>query len=298
MRQFKKLFCIGAAALVMACSAFLLSHDRLRGKAERLYKRVDVALNLPGAVPASSHLLQPETLKGGLGNPSLWIAHGGGIGEYVYTNCEEAVKDSLNRGFTYIELDLMETTDGHLVGGHSWAEVRRLAGVAGNEPLSRAELEALRQQWKQTLLFAEDICRLMAENPQMILVTDKSQDFELLRREIPYPDRMVIEAFGCHNYLRALRAGFKHVALTVWSLYDLQQAQKYKLSGVVLSAIVLKEDPAAVKLTQQLHADGCCITVHWASVCDTPEFVHEWLGRNISRIYTDRWSPAQPPPGL
>lgn len=291
------LWIVPALGLLLCVGVFCLYPDKVKRKVERWYKETDVALNLANAMPPTSRLLHSVSAAKGLSNPELWIAYGGGIGQYVYTNCEEAVRDSLARGFTYVELDLMQTSDGCLVGGHTWDELRAILGVESNNQkcMSKAEIEALKPQGKYTPLFAADICRLMQENPQMILVTDKTQNFELLRREIPYPDRMVIEACSVHDYLRALRAGFKHVALTAWSLYDLQQAQKYQLSGVVLSATVLKEDPAAVKLVQQLHADGCCIMVHWASVCDAPEFVREYLGRCISRIYTDTWAPVNPP---
>ena len=50
----------------------------------------------------SSHLLSPVIDKDGLDSPAFWIAHGGGVGEFVYTNCKEAVQDSLDKGFTFI----------------------------------------------------------------------------------------------------------------------------------------------------------------------------------------------------
>ena len=293
-----KKYCVIAVA-VMALSFLLLvaGSSRFRAKLIRQYYKAEVAFCLPGLVP-SSHLLTPCWDKDGLDSSAFWIAHGGGIGKYVYTNCAEAVQDSLFRGFNFIELDLMETSDGHLVGGHSWEELRALVGheTGGNAALSKSEIESLRSRWKGTPLFADDICRLLCENPQMVLVTDKTQNFELLLREIPFADRMVIEAFSCYDYLRALRAGAKHVALTAWSVYDLKQAQKYKLPGVVLSASVIRDDPAALPLVQQMHREGCCIMVHWAEVSDKPEFVHEHLGRNISLLYTDTWSPRNIPP--
>lgn len=134
------------------------------------------------------------------------------VGGQYYTNCLEAVQDSLRRGFRYVELDLLTTTDGYLVGGHDWSRVRQYAGMEDTEekPLSRQELLEARSRWKYTFLFAEDIRCIMDENPDMVLVTDKVQDFELLKREIPYADRMVVEAFDCHNYLQALRAGFNN----------------------------------------------------------------------------------------
>ncbi len=266
---------------------------------QKRIRQADVALNLAKAAEVEAPLLRAyNRQEKGLNDPELWIAHGGGVGQYYYTNCLEAVQDSLQRGYKYVELDLLTTTDGYLVGGHDWPRVRQYAGLQDTEdkPLSRQELLDARPHWKYTLLFADDICRLMDENPHMILVTDRVQDFELLRRKIPYPDRMVVEAFDCYNYLNALRAGFCNVAFSAWSVEGLRQARHYKLPGVVLMADVLEYDLSAVALAEQMHQEGCCITVHGASISDRPRFVHAHLGKCISRIYTNTWSPDNVPP--
>lgn len=271
----------------------------LYSKCERFVYRLDVQMNLAHAVAkAEPGLLVPCHLESGLDKPGFWIAHGGGIGEFVYTNSREAVMDSLRRGFRYIELDLSLTSCGELVAAHDWARFRAIAGAdtALQTPLSRKEIMELRDKWKYTPLFAEDICQLMEENPEMILVTDKIQDFDLLARSVPYKDRMIVEAFSCHGALQALRNGFSNVALTVWGAEQLKAVLRYHIPGVVLYGPLIESDPGALEQVRRLHRQGCCIMAHWASVCDKPEYVHRHLGRNISRIYTDTWSPVQTPP--
>src|SRR5690554_7339671 len=50
-------------------------------------------------------------------DPYAFIAHAGGTVEgYQYTNALEAVENSLAHGYKLIEIDLSETSDGHLVG--------------------------------------------------------------------------------------------------------------------------------------------------------------------------------------
>ena len=292
-------FVVGGA--VLCCGVLCLVRPDYAGKVcrklQQYYRKVDVSLNL-ARQHTSTHLLNPCIDKDGLDSPAFWIAHGGGVGEFVYTNCKEAVQDSLDKGFTFIELDLQETTDGHLVGAHSWRELKALLGSEelSDAPMSRAEIEALKPHWRRTPLFADDICRLLQANPEMVLVTDKVQDFELLKQQIPFADRMIVEAFSTHNCLQAFRAGFTHVALTAYSVYDLQQAQKYNIPGVVLGAQLMVMDPFSVPLVRQMHDAGCCIMVHGSAFSDKPDFVHTHLGRNISRIYTDTWSPNNPPP--
>ncbi len=296
MKLKKRTWCALVTGLVVLCGGVIcLIKPNYAHKACQMlqyyYHKADVELNLPYQ-HAPSLLLSPEIIK------DHWIAHGGGVGEFHYTNCAEAVKDSLDKGFTYIEIDLAITTDGHLVGAHTWRELKALLGSEelSDAPMSRADIEALRPRWRRTPLFADDICRILQEHPEMVLVTDKVQNFKLLKQQIPFADRMIVEAFSTHNCLQAFRAGFTHVALTAYSVYDLQQAQKYKIPGVVLGAPLMVKNPSSIPLIRQMHESGCCIMVHGSAFSDKPDFVHTHLGRNISRIYTDTWSPINHPP--
>lgn len=291
---------LAGTALFLCAVFFYLFQCDGNSRIAHFLKRADARICLPWMVGRPTSVMAVTDCKQDASSSDFWIAHGGGLGNFLYTNSREAVLDSLQRGYKYIELDILVTTDGHLVGGHDWPLVRELAGLADVRdcPLGRDELLACRSSWKYTLLFAEDICRLMEENPKMVLVTDKIQDFDLLVREIPYTDRMVVEAFDSISYLAALRAGVKNVALTVCSAQNLMQAHKYKLHGLVMYAHELEKNPEIVKLAAQLHQEGCCIMVHGAPTCDDVEFARKYLGRCVSRIYTNTWSPQDPPPGL
>ena len=243
-------------------------------KFKEMCRQVDVVLNLADIVEVDSPLLRAcNRHEKGLNDPELWIAHGGG-GHYL--NSLEAVQESIRRGFRYVELDLLTTTDGYLVGGHDWAKVRQSAGFEdiSEKAVSKQELLAARPNWEQTLLFAADICRLMEENPHIILVTDKVQDFELLMREIPYPDRMVVEAFDLYNYLCALRSGFRNAAYSVASIDGLLQARRYNIRGMVLSSALMVNDSRALKLVKLMHQEGCCFLVCGVEFCDNPLFIH------------------------
>ena len=232
-----------------------------------------------------------------LSSPEFWIAHGGGVGRFVYTNCHEAVQDSLDKGFTYIELDLLTTSDGHLVGGHSWRELKHMIGASegSDSPLSRAEIEALRPRWLHTPLFAEGICRFLRENQQMVLVTDKVQDFELLRREIPYADRMLVEASDLSRFTSAREAGFPQVAMTAYTMQDLELAAQHRVPIVVLGAWLPELDPFSLPLIRKIRESGCRIMVHGSAISDKPEFIYSHLGTLIDRLYTDTWSPGNLP---
>lgn len=260
------------------------------------WRHAEVASKLPQMLPQNQPLLIPVNTKN-INSAELWIAHGGGVGQFRYTNCKEAIINSIEKGFRYIEIDFLETTCGHLVGAHSWKELRHMIGaeITDFTPMSKSEILALRPKWNLTPVFSENICEYLETNPHLVLVTDKVQNFELLMQEIPFADRMIIEASDCYNYLQALRAGAKNVALSAWSVSDLRTAEKFHLPGVVLSATVM-QDSASIPLIKRMHLNGCCISVHESSICDKVEFIHTHLGKNISRIYTDTWSPVNPPP--
>lgn len=296
MMIFKRLTICGVLALVVLLInlgvAFLVWPDISRKLLQNCRKDDEWHQN------PSSHLLSPVIDKDGLGSPEFWIAHGGGVGEFVYTNCKEAVLDSLDKGFTFIELDLQETTDGHLVGAHSWRELKALLGSEelSDAPMSRAEIEALKPHWRRTPLFADDICCILQEHPEMVLVTDKVQNFELLKLQIPFADRMIVEGATVQNCLNARKNGFVNVALTAYSMDDLKQVQKYRLPGVVLGSWMMWMDPFSIPFVRQLHDSGCCVMVHGSVFSDKAELIYTHLGRNISRIYTDTWSPGNLPP--
>ena len=302
MKFRKRTWCAAiAGAAVLCCGVLCLVEPDYAGKIcrklQHYYRKVDVRLNL-ARQHESTHLLNPCIEKDGLDSPEFWIAHGGGVGEFVYTNCKEAVQDSLDKGFTFIELDLQETTDGHLVGAHSWRELKALLGSEelSDAPMSRAEIEALKPHWRRTPLFADDICCILQEHPEMVLVTDKVQNFELLKQLIPFADRMIVEGTTVQNCLNARQNGFVNVALTAYSMDDLKQVQKYHIPGVVLGSWMMWMDPFSIPFVRQLHDSGCCIMVHGSVFSDKAELIYTHLGRNISRIYTDTWSPGNLPP--
>lgn len=301
-RKVWKALCIATVATGMCAGAAWVFYPssvcKMAAKAEHHIHRADVKLHLNSYVQQNkANLLQANGAYQDANRSDYWIAHGGGIGAFVYCNSKEAVLDALQRGFRYIELDLHFTTDGELVAAHDWVRLRQIIGDAGaaDTPMSKSEIMRFKENWRQTPLFAEDIRQLMQDYPNMVLVTDKCQDFKRLSKELPYQQRMIVEASGCYNCLQAMRNGFFNVALSAWSANDLRLARRYKLPGVVLSAKCFEDEQETEALAQELHKEGCCIMVHWASVCDQPAFIRKHLGVSISRIYTDAWSPSNSP---
>lgn len=237
-------------------------------------------------------------VSNGYRSPDAYIAHGGGIGALVYTNSLEAVRDSLDKGFRFIELDLIETADGHLVGGHDWKFFKSSINHtdASDEPLSLAEVQDRKIQGKHTVLTGESLRRLM-ESSQFILVTDKIKNYALLLKEIPFPDRMIVEVFSPEDCRRALQAGIRYPAYCIWNKQGFATALHYKFPLVTMDAGNFFESEDSRALVKKLHDDGVTILLFSRnfSEWDSPDFVKTHVGKTVSKIYTNRWAPARLP---
>ena len=219
------------------------------------------------------------------------IAHGGGMGDFLYTNSTEAIADSLRRDFRFIEIDLQETLDHHLIGAHDWSHFHSISGNTGNSaPLTLNQVKERKIHQKLHPVTADELCVFMRNHPDFILVTDKINNFELLLREIPYPQRMIVEVFSPLDYLRALKAGIPFPAFNVSNQAAIKLAKQHLFPIITISADLFLNNTETMRA---MHQQGICIMVYGTEGIDLPAFVGEHLGNAASMIYTSEISPAQ-----
>ncbi len=134
------------------------------------------------------------------------IAHAGGaIDGYTYTNSREAVEHSVANGYRYIELDLALTADSVLVAAHSWRLFNEISGHAhkGDMAPTLQEFVTRKIHGRYTPLTAKEINNYFLSNEQIILVTDKISDAEILEKNFPtLKKRMMVEAFTHDDYVQ------------------------------------------------------------------------------------------------
>ena len=134
------------------------------------------------------------------------IAHAGGaIDSCIYTNSREALVQALDKGYEFIELDLLFTSDSILVAAHSWGEFNQMTGFAhkGDTAPSFSEFSARRIHGRYTPLSAMEINSFFEQHPTLYLVTDKVSQPEVLQQYFPnLKERMVVEAFSFQHYCR------------------------------------------------------------------------------------------------
>lgn len=142
------------------------------------------------------------------------VAHAGGwIDNRVYTNSREAVERSIKQGRKYIEIDMIETSDGHYVAAHDWELVNKMLGKESSAPLSLNEFKNAKLYDKYTTMSVKDVAELMEKYPDWYLLTDKIRDIDYLKENLYYPDRIIVQTFGLLGYFKALKLGFKYPVL-------------------------------------------------------------------------------------
>ncbi len=145
-------------------------------------------------------------------NEQSYIAHGGGaIDGFVATNSLESVEYAIDRGVKYIELDLQLTSDGHIVAAHDWGSfnLNTYRDTSSGLVPTYDEFAACKIHGRYTPLTYEIIDSLFIRHPDIILVTDKIEDMEVLDMHLGrLKERMLVECFSPAQYDECLRLGY------------------------------------------------------------------------------------------
>jgi hypothetical protein len=241
------------------------------------------------------HLAKRKNLRS---NPNGYIAHAGGaIDGHAYTNSKEALERAVGNGFKYIEIDMLTTSDGNIVGAHDWHSFNKITNSAGARiPPSIDEFKSRTIHNQYTPLTIGDIYDVFKRNPDLILVTDKINDFDLLLKDFPLPDQLIVEVFSIDDYVKALESGVKYPAFSVGNYGMINDTLKFGIKRITTSTKFMSQNYA---LFTQLHNSGITIMVFgYETDIDSPKpdtlkFFEEYLGRSMSMFYTDYWIPKK-----
>ena len=137
-------------------------------------------------------------------NPFELIAHAGGaVDSCIYTNSREALEHSFEKGYKYIEFDLLFTSDSVLVAAHSWDNFNKMTGFAhwGDSVPTYDDFIKRKIYGRYTPVCAAEINAFFESHDSLFLVTDKISNPEILQRNFPrLKERMVVEAFSFQDY--------------------------------------------------------------------------------------------------
>jgi len=217
-----------------------------------------------------------------------FIAHaGGGIDQHAYTNSLEAVNLSISKGFKLIEIDLRETKDKYFVGVNSWQKYKKdnlfEKNDINNEPLYLKEFKKIKILNKYTPLTANEINKIFTENNDLILVTDKTNNFKKINSDFFFDKkRIIVEIFGKKNYFKSIKYGIINPMFAASSDdYDFIIENNIKLITAHSKDIINNEETY-----KKLISHGVKILAYTSS---NKKFIEENLDNTFSGIYTDFW---------
>ena len=220
------------------------------------------------------------------------IIHAGGeIDGIAGTNSLEALKASYAKGYRFIEIDFVLTSDGEPVCLHDWSDYYS-SGMTG-EPLTVEEFKNIRIFDKYTPMTLYTLASFMMAYKDVYIVTDiKEDNVEVLRRIAKeYPailPRIIPQIYQYEEYVPVYALGYTNIILTLYKLptynhkadaeYNAEFAKKHGLF-----AITADKTLANGQFVSTFKDSGVPLYVHTVN----GEEQNAFFEMGVTGIYTD-----------
>ncbi len=133
-------------------------------------------------------------------DPTRYIAHAGGeIEGQRYTNSLEALNLNYALGFRIFEIDIIKTSDGHLVCAHDWDSWKRFTGFKGEGPVTLNEFLKYKIREKYTPLSLEMLHEWFKKHSDATLLTDKINDPKAVCAIFTSTDQLLLKLISPHT---------------------------------------------------------------------------------------------------
>ena len=221
-----------------------------------------------------------------------FIAHaGGGIDDLKYTNSLEAVNKSIKDNFKLIELDIRETLDNVFVGVHEWKEFKKITNIKkkdenelNNEALLLNEFKKKKIYKKYTPLDIISINDIFRKNNELILLTDKTNNFSKLKSDLNFDKkRVMVEVFGKKNYFKSISEG---IINPIYSFnhkdYNFVIKHKIKIISAHSQDIINNS-----QIYKKLVENNVMVFMYSSNESD---FINNNLDILFTHVYTDFWN--------
>ncbi|NTS76255.1 hypothetical protein HR060_05180 [Catenovulum sp. SM1970] len=232
------------------------------------------------------------------GSSNSVIAHAGGSIKTTdskfqsYTNSRQAIFNSINDGKKLIEIDLKTTSDGILIGAHTWKKLKKSLKITNDSTNASISYDDFKKYRLRSRFYPVDIFDLnviFENHPDLILITDKTRDYKLLAKSFKFLNRVIVECFDLYECKKAQEANLKYVALNLkdFTRKDLKQyLTRNKIKTITFSSKLLEEKFAKNK-AQDLIKAGFFSLVYTSN---NDNYIRDNLGVTASAFYTDYWS--------
>ncbi len=224
-----------------------------------------------------------------------FIAHaGGGIDGKTYTNSLEAVNESIRNSFKLIELDLLVTDDEKIIAQHDF---RILEGICNIDIFIDKKKEIKKKllfgdlkecnsifDGKYTLLKEEKIIEIFENNKNLILVTDKINDYRLIKNKFKFQDRLIVEVFTIKDYLKAKLYGVKN------PMFLFTDGRRNIFYTIIFNIKLISASTANVKKYEKFfkYLFKNKVSIYSFS-SNSVNFNKKFIGSTITGVYTDFW---------
>lgn len=224
-----------------------------------------------------------------LTDKKYYIAHAAGaLNGHQYLNCKEALIETVENGYKYVELDLGLTKDSVLVCLHDWNLFHKmtLQDTLNDQPITVNEFRDRRIYNQYTPLTIEDVLSIRKEHP-FIIVTDKLSNVEILDKYFTQDkSSIMVEAFK--DYEKLKKAGY--TPMMSLCKFDYGKMVTYFIINPLIKqqkidwiCVDTTSNMKSLRLLKRLF--NCKVAMYTSN---SPSFFKEHLGKEVDLIYTDR----------
>ncbi|WP_171017293.1 interleukin-like EMT inducer domain-containing protein [Maribacter sp. ACAM166] len=226
-------------------------------------------------------------------NIDRYIAHAGGeVNGIRSTNSKDALDQNYKKGFRIFELDIIETSDRHLVAAHDWNMWARFTDYTGALPPTHAQFIKRKIYGDYSTLDMEGINTWFKEHPDATLVTDKVNDPLAFADAFIDKNRLIMELFSVMAVEKASEHNI-HAMISQEPLLGLKgdKINFLKVNNVTYVGLSRRMIASQTKLLLQLKEAGIKVFVY--NVNFDPGKDEEYVQNNeiglVYGMYADKW---------
>ncbi len=223
-----------------------------------------------------------------------YIAHAGGeVDGHKSTNSKAALDQNYKKGFRLFELDIIETSDGHLVAAHDWNMWSRFTDYKGTLPPTLAEFKKENIYGDYETLDMEGINKWFAEHPDATLVTDKVNDPIAFADAFVDKNRLIMELFSVMAVEKATQHGI-NAMISHKPFFGIKgdKLNFLKVNNVKYAAISRRAIEKHKDLMLELKKQGIKVYVYHVNFDEGKDekYVQENEIGIVYGMYADKWA--------
>lgn len=221
-----------------------------------------------------------------------FVAHAGGsIHGIAYTNSLEALNNSYSKGFRTFELDMMRTSDGHLILAHddTWALPLFISKVG---PITYQQFKNSKVVYNLTLMDVHDLVEWLDTHQDATIILDKLDNDGYKYLSMTYPEHLnqfIPQIFKMDDLPTLKAMGYNKVLLTLYMANYTDKQIVGFMGNPDLYGITISYDSFKRSKQIQLNATKTKLYVHTINDIGHYFVVHN---AGVYGIYTDYLEPA------